>query len=67
MLDVMATHYGRPYFDEICQRAKSRSVVLPATLKRMLEAAAQRPAFQQELPLSAVGAQMVRDAKYYTN
>jgi hypothetical protein len=67
MLDVMATHYGRPYFEEVCQRAKNRSVVLPATLKRMLEAAAQRPIFQQELPLSAVGAQMVRDIRYYTN
>ena len=67
MLDVMATHYGRVYFDEVCQRAKSRSVVLPATLKRMLEAAAQRPTFQQELPLSQLGAQMVRDIRYYTN
>jgi hypothetical protein len=67
MLDIMAKHYGLPYFEEVCQRAKNRSVVLPATLKRMLEAAAQRPAFQQELPLSAVGAQMVRDIRYYIN
>ena len=67
MLDIMATHHGRPYFEEVCQRAKSRSVVLPATLKRMLEAAAQRPIFQHELPLSELGAQMVRDIRYYTN
>jgi hypothetical protein len=50
-----------------CQRAKSRSVVLPATLKRMLEAAAQRLSFQEELPLSAIRAQMVRDIRYYIN
>ena len=67
MLDIMATHYGRPYFEAVCQRAKNRSVVLPATLKRMFEAAAQRPSFQQELPLSELGAQMVRDIRYYTN
>ena len=67
MLDIMAAHHGRPYFEEVCLRAKSRSVVLPATLKRMLEAAAQRPAFQYELPISEVGAQMVRDVRYYTN
>ena len=67
MLDVMAKHYGLPYFEEVCQRAKSRSVVLPATLKRMLEAAAQRPAFQLELPISEFGAAMVRDVRYYTN
>ncbi len=67
MLDVLATHHGRPYFEEVCLRAKSRSVVLPATLKRMMEAAAQWPAFQLELPISAVGAQMVRDVRYYTN
>jgi hypothetical protein len=67
MLDVMATHHGRSYFEEVCQRAKSRSVVLPATLKRMMEAAARWPAFQHELPLSEFGAQMVRDVRYYTN
>ena len=54
MLDIMATHYGRPYFEEVCQRAKSRSVVLPATLKRMLEAAARRPVFPtRTAPLGA--------------
>jgi len=67
MLDIMATHYGHPYFEEVCQRAKSRSVVLPSTLKRMLESAAQRPAFQLELPISEFGARMVRDVRYYTN
>ena len=67
MLDIMATHHGRPYFQEVCQRAKSRSVVLPATLKRMMQAAAQWAAFQHELPISQLGAQMVRDVRYYTN
>lgn len=61
------THHGRPYFDEVCQRAQSRSVVLPATLKRMMEAAAQWAAFQHELPISEFVAQMVRDVRYYIN
>ncbi len=67
MLDIMAAHHGRPYFEEVCQRARSRSVVLPATLKRMLQSAAARPALQLQLPISEFGAQMVRDARYYTN
>lgn len=67
MLEVLAMHHGRPYFEEVCKRATSRSVVLPATLKRMLETAAARPALTVELPVSALGAQMVRDVRYYTN
>jgi len=67
MLDIMAAHHGRPYFEEVCLRARRRSVVLPATLKRMLEAAANHPTFQQQLPLSALGTKMVRDVRYYTN
>ena len=67
MLDIMATHHGRPYFQEVCERAKRRSVVLPATLKRMLETAEKRPVFQQQLPISELGAQMVREVGYYTN
>jgi len=67
MLDILAIHHGRPYFEEICQRATSRSVVLPATLKRMLETAAARPALTLGLPVSEIGAQMVRDVRYYTN
>lgn len=67
MLDIMATHHGKPYFDEICLRAARRSVVLPATLKRMFEAAARRPLLEQQLPLSSLAAQMVRDVRYYTN
>ena len=67
MLDILAIHHGRSYFEEVCQRATSRSVVLPATLKRMLETAAARPALQLELPISEFGARMVRDVRYYTN
>ena len=43
MLAVMDEHAGRRYFDEVCRRAKQRSVVLPQTLRRMLEAAAREP------------------------
>ena len=67
MLGILAIHHGRSYFEEVCQRATSRSVVLPATLKRMLETAAALPALQLELPISEFGARMVRDVRYYTN
>ena len=67
MLDIMAAHHGRPYFAEVCRRARRRSVVLPVTLKRMLEAAERQPVFQQPLPISELGAQMVRKIDYYTN
>jgi len=67
MLDIMAAHHRRPYFEEVCLRARRRSVVLPATLRRMLEAAEQRPVFEQELPISQLGSKMVRDIRYYTN
>jgi len=67
MLELLALHHGRPYFEEVCRRATSRSVVLPATLKRMLETAAARPALAPELAVSPLGAQMVRDVRYYTN
>lgn len=65
MLEVMAAHSGKPYFEEVCLRAKRRSVVIPATLHRMLEAAQKRPLWSQELPRSPKGTQMVRDIRYY--
>jgi hypothetical protein len=67
MLDLMAAHYGRPYFEEACLRARRRCVVLPATFRRMLEAAEQRPVFERALPISTLGTKMVRDVRYYTN
>jgi transposase len=65
MLDVFAAHHGRPYFQEVCQRATRRSVSLPATLRRMMEAAERRPLWQAELPMSEIGTEMVRDIDYY--
>ncbi len=65
MLEVMKTHQGRPYFQEVCVRARSRGVRLPATLKRMLEAAEKFPLWQSELPRSVTGSAMVRDVQYY--
>ena len=67
MLAVMDEHAGRRYFDEVCRRAKRRSVVLPQTLRRMLEAAANEPIFRTDLQLSELGARMVRDVSYYLN
>jgi hypothetical protein len=67
MLTLMDEHHSQPYFDEVCLRARNRSVRLPSTLKRMLQAAANRPLLQQELPISEIGAQMVRDVRYYLN
>lgn len=67
MLAVMDEHAGRRYFDEVCRRAKRRSVVLPQTLRRMLEAAANEPMFRTDLKLSKLGEGMVRDVSYYLN
>lgn len=53
-------HYGQAAL-------ASLSSVLPATLKRMLQAAANRQLFQHVLPLSELGQQMVRDVRYYLN
>jgi hypothetical protein len=65
MLDIMAAHYGRPYFQEVCLRARSRGVRLPATLRRILEAAGKLSLRQSELPRSVTGSAMVRDIQYY--
>jgi transposase len=65
MLDVMSVHHGRPYFQEVCLRAKSRGVRLPATLRRMMEVAEKLPLWQSELPRSETGSAMVRDIQYY--
>ena len=67
MLRIMEDHCRCSYFEEVCLRARRRVVTLPSTLKRMLEAAAQQGKPQQQLPLSPLGAQMVRDVQYYTN
>ena len=67
MLRIMEDHYHRCYFEQVCLRAKRRSVSLPATLKRMLEAAAQQHQLQQQLPISPRGAQMVREVRYYSS
>jgi len=65
MLDILETHYGQPYFQEVCLRATRRSVNLPATLRRMMEASEKLPLWQSEIPLSATGTEMVRDIRYY--
>jgi transposase len=65
MLDILAAHQGKPYFQDVCVRATRRCVSLPATLRRMMEAAQKRPLWQTELPISVTGTQMVRDIHYY--
>jgi hypothetical protein len=65
MLDILETHHGRPYFQEVCLRATRRSVNLPATLRRMMEAAEKLPLWQSEIPMSATATEMVRDIHYY--
>lgn len=65
MLDILDAHHGRGYFPEVCLRAVRRSVTLPATLRRMMEAAEKLPLWQSQLPLSATGTQMIRDIHYY--
>jgi transposase len=66
MLPIMAEHHSQPYFNEVCQRAKNHTVRLPSTLKRMLETDRRRSK-EQQLPLSPIGEQMVRDIRYYLN
>lgn len=65
MLDILEAHHGRAYFQEVCLRATRRSVSLPATLRRMMEASEKLPLWQSELPMSATGTEMVRDIHYY--
>lgn len=65
MLDILETHHGRPYFQEVCLRATRRSVNLPATLRRMMEASEKLPLWQGGIPLSATATEMVRDIHYY--
>ena len=55
MLAVMDEHAGRRYFDEVCSRARHRSVMLPQTLRRMLEAAAGEPIARTDPRLSELG------------
>ena len=54
MLAVMDEHAGRPYFDEVCRRARQRSVLLPQTLRRMLAAAAREPIARADPSLSGL-------------
>jgi hypothetical protein len=67
MLSVMEAHRGKPYFDEVCERARRRSVELPKTLQRMLETAAGSEQFSRLLSISERGTQMIRDITYYLN
>tara|TARA_B100000315_G_C14434833_1_gene521903 strand:- start:161 stop:892 length:732 start_codon:yes stop_codon:yes gene_type:complete len=67
MLGLMEKHHRESYFEEVCRRARARLVKIPSTFRRMLEAQAQKMTVQEELPLSEVGQQMVRDIRYYVN
>ena len=67
MLSIMEQHCGKPYFNEVCLKAKRRSVVIPHTFKRMFDAEANREHHTQSLSISARGAAMVRDIDYYLN
>ncbi len=67
MLSVMEAHRDKPYFDEVCERARRRSVELPKTLKRMFETAAGSEQFSRSLSISERGTQMIRDITYYLN
>lgn len=67
MLTIMEKHHRMPYFDEVCERARCRSVELPKTFKRMLETAAARERLSQSLTISERGAEMIRDINYYLN
>jgi len=67
MLPLFGEYHRKPYFDEVCRRAKHRGVRTPATLKRMLETEENRQLFARPLSISPLGTEMVRDIDYYMN
>ncbi len=67
MLPLFADYHYKPYFDEVCSRARHHSVRTPATLKRMLETEENRQLFAHPLSISQLGTEMVRDINYYMN
>ena len=67
MLGLLEEYHKKPYFDEVCRRAKHHGVRVPATLKRMLQSAENQQLFTAKLSISELGTEMVRDIRYYLN
>ena len=67
LLGVMEKYRDRTFFRETCRRAAKKKTIHYRELKSMFENAEERADAEPELPLSYVGAAMLRDALYYIN
>jgi hypothetical protein len=67
MVPLFEQFHGKPYFDEVCTRARCHGVRIPATLKRMFELEQDKLLFVRPVSTSELGAAMTRDIDYYIN
>lgn len=67
MIPLLEQYHGKPYFDEVCGRARIHCVRIPATLKRMFEIEEEKQRFTKPVAISKLGTQMIRDIGYYIN
>ncbi|MCK4515573.1 MAG: IS21 family transposase [Spirochaetaceae bacterium] len=67
MVPLFEQFHGKPYFDEVCRRARYHGVRTPATLKRMFENEEDKQLFIEPLRISQLGSEMIRDIRYYIN
>lgn len=67
IIDIMKAHYHSAYFDDVCERARRHSVVIPKTFRHMMERAAGAEHMTRSVFVSERGEQMIRDIGYYIN
>lgn len=67
MLPLFEEYHTKPYFDEVCRRARGHRVRLPETLKHMFEGEEQKRRFLEPVAVSSLGVEMIRDIRYYLN
>ena len=67
MVPLFEQFHGKPYFDQVCCRARCHGVRIPATLKRMFESEEDKLLFVRPVAVSQLGAEMTRDIDYYLN
>lgn len=67
MIELFDRYHNKPYFDEVCRRARHHGVRIPQTLKRMFELQEEKPLFARPISISERGNEMIRDVRYYLN
>jgi len=67
MVPLFEQFSDKPYFNEVCRRARCHGVRMPSTLKRMFELEEDKTLFVRPLAISELGAEMTRDVGYYLN